>query len=137
MKKSCVYCGRIHDSKYDCGMKPKKIRKKNEKDAFRSTALWQRKSKEIKERDGFLCQICIRNMYGTIRRLNHNRLSVHHAIPLEIDYEKRLDNDNLITLCDTHHEMAENGRIPYEVIKEIIEEQESGVSPRINNGEKT
>lgn len=136
MKKSCAYCGRIHDSKYDCGRKPKRIRKRNEKDSFRSTALWQRKTEEIKERDEFLCQICIRDLYKTINRLNGNRLSVHHAIPLQVDFDKRLDNDNLITLCDTHHEMAENGRIPYEVIKEIIDEQESGVSPRINNGEK-
>lgn len=129
MKKSCVYCGRIHDSKYDCGMKPKKFKKRNIKDAFRSTAMWQRKTVEIKERDGYLCQICLRDLYGTKRRINHEKLSVHHAIPLQEDYEKRLDNDNLLTVCDMHHEMAERGMIPYEEIKEIINEQERGVSP--------
>lgn len=68
-------------------------------------------------------------MYGTKRRINHISLSVHHAIPLQIDYEKRLDNDNLLTVCDMHHEMAENGEIPYEEIKRIIDEQNAGVSP--------
>lgn len=129
MKKSCVYCGRIHDSKYDCGMKPKKFKKRNIKDAFRSTAMWQRKTVEIKERDGYLCQICLRDLHGTKRRINHEKLSVHHAIPLQEDYEKRLDNDNLLTVCDMHHEMAERGIIPYDEIKEIIDEQERGVSP--------
>lgn len=129
MKKSCVYCGRIHDSKYDCGMKPKKFKKRNIKDTFRSTAMWQRKTVEIKERDGYLCQICLRDLHGTKRRINHEKLSVHHAIPLQEDYEKRLDNDNLLTVCDMHHEMAERGIIPYDEIKEIIDEQERGVSP--------
>ena len=129
VKKSCVYCGRIHDSKYDCGKKPKRFKKKNSQDAFRSTAMWQKKTQEIKTRDSFLCQVCIRDMYGTINRLNHNRLSVHHAIPLQEDYELRLDNDNLLTLCDMHHEQAESGAIPYTVIREIIDEQESGISP--------
>ena len=131
MKKSCVYCGRIHDSRYDCGMKTKKIRKKNEKDAFRSTARWQRKTAEIKERDSYLCQICLRGLYGTRNRINHQRLSVHHAIPLQDDFEKKLDNDNLLTVCAIHHEMAENGDIPYEEVKRIIDEQEAGISPGV------
>lgn len=130
MMRSCAYCGRIHDSKYDCGKKPKRIRKRNDKDSFRSTAQWQRKTEEIKERDSYLCQICIRDLYDTTCRLNGNRLSVHHAIPLQIDYDKRLDNDNLITICDKHHELAESGAIPYTTIKDIIDEQERGVSPR-------
>ena len=136
MKKSCVYCGRIHDSKFDCGRKPKRFKKRNIKDAFRSTAVWQRKTVEIKERDGYLCQICLRDLYGTKIRVNNLRLSVHHAIPLQEDYEKRLDNDNLLTVCDMHHEMAESGEIPYEEIKKIIDEQEQGVSPVEKSGSK-
>lgn len=127
MLKSCSYCGRIHDSKHDCGKKPvcRKIRGK--KDVFRSTAEWQRKAKEIKERDNYLCQICVRNMYETNRRLNSENLSVHHAIPLENNFEKRLDNDNLLTVCSKHHEMAESGKIPLQIIQKIIAEQK--ISP--------
>ena len=130
MLKSCHYCGRIHDSKYDCGMKPKKIHKKNtEVDRFRYTSAWQQKREEIKERDNYLCQICLRGMYDRgSRRLHYDNLSVHHAIKLESDYEKRLDNDNLITLCELHHKMADRNEIPYEAIKKIIDEQ--NISPR-------
>lgn len=97
---------------------------RSKKDSFRSTSAWQRKAEEIKERDHYLCQVCIRNLYGTKIRLNHESLSVHHAIPLEIDFEKRLDNNNLLTVCSMHHEMAEGSKIPLQVVQKIIAEQE-------------
>ena len=52
-------------------------------------------------------------------------LGVHHAEPLESAYEKRLDNDNLLTACDFHHEMMEKGEIPLEIVKKIIKEQQN------------
>lgn len=125
MLKSCSYCGRIHDSKFNCGKKPQRIKKKYEKDSFRSTAAWQRKAEEIKGRDNYLCQVCIRNLYETKVRMNSTDLSVHHAIPLKTNYELRLNNDNLITLCEWHHELAESGKIPLEVILDIIKQQEN------------
>ena len=125
MLKSCSYCGRIHDKKYDCGKKPQRIKKKYEKDVFRSTAAWQRKATEIKERDNYLCQVCIRNLYDAKARINSINLSVHHAISIKENYELRLDNNNLITLCGMHHEMAEDRRIPLEAIQEIIDQQEN------------
>lgn len=124
MKASCTYCGRIHEKNYDCGKKPKRIKKRFEKDAFRSTYEWQRKAEEIKERDHYLCQICFRNIYNTTNRLNSMDLSVHHARPLKEAYELRLDNDNLLTICEKHHKMADSGAIPIEIILEIIQEQE-------------
>lgn len=129
MLKSCKYCMRIHDSKYDCGKKPKKLKKTSKKDRFRWTVAWQKKREEIKERDNYLCQVCIRNRYNTSEQFNYNDLEVHHAISLENDFEKRLDNDNLITLCERHHEMAEKGEIPLKEIQEIIVEQESKHTP--------
>jgi hypothetical protein len=124
MLKSCKYCGRIHDSKYDCGKKPQFKKRDTNKDRFRWTKVWQRKREEIKQRDNYLCQICIRNLYDTHDQYNYNDLSVHHAIPLEEDFERRLDNKILLTICDPHHEMAESGEIPREIILEIIGEQE-------------
>lgn len=125
MLRSCSYCGRIHDSKYNCGKKPARHKIRNREDAFRSTAIWQQKAEEIKVRDNYLCQVCRRNLYGTVRRLNAENLSVHHAVSLRDDYEKRLDNDNLLTVCSMHHGMAEGGKIPFGVIDDIICEQES------------
>ena len=124
MLKSCKYCGKIHDSNFDCGKKliRKKIRTKQ--NSFRGTQLWRRKSEEIRERDNYLCQLCIRELYGARRKYNSNNIEVHHIIPLADDYDRRLDNDNLISLCSEHHEMAERGEIPCDVLLEIALEQE-------------
>lgn len=94
-------------------------------DRFRSSRRWREKREKIRERDKNLCQICIRNLYGADRQYNYENLSVHHALPIEADYDKRLDDDNLLTVCGIHHEMAEAGQIPYEEIKRIIDEQEA------------
>ena len=125
MLKSCKYCGRVHDSNYDCGKKPQRKKKMTYIDRFRYSRRWAEKREQIRQRDSNLCQICIRGLYGTDRRYNYENLSVHHAIPLEIDYEKRLDDDNLLTLCGMHHGMAEEGQIPYEIIRRVIDEQEA------------
>lgn len=124
MLRSCQYCGRIHDSRYDCEKRPQKFKKKYEHDAFRSTSLWQRKADEIKERDNYLCQICIRGLYGSRTRINSKNLSVHHAVPLKTDFDLRLSSNNLITLCGKHHEMAEKGEIPLAEVLAVIQEQE-------------
>lgn len=126
MKKSCPYCGRIHEKNYDCGKKPKRMKKYNNKDKFRSTAAWQDKRTEIKERDHYLCQICLRGLHGTARRINHECLEVHHIIPLEENEALRLENDNLITLCQRHHEMAEKGSISRAELQNIL----TGYPPR-------
>lgn len=130
MLRSCQYCGRIHEKNYDCGKKP--VRKKfhhTKMDRFRSTEAWKQKSLEIRERDNHLCQICIRNMYSALKRYYYDDLSVHHAIPISEDWEKRLDDDNLLTVCSMHHEMAEKGVIPYAEIRAIIDEQEAKRDP--------
>ena len=124
MLKSCQYCGKIHDSKYICTKKPTKKKQLSEADKFRRTSRWQKKREEIKKRDLFLCQICIRELYNTVTKYNMKDLSVHHNIPINEDYNKRLDNDNLLTVCSYHHEMCENREIPREEVQRIIDEQE-------------
>lgn len=124
MLKSCQYCGKIHDSKYICQEKPNRKKEATEADKFRWTRLWQKKREEIKKRDLYLCQICIRELYNTVTKYNMNELSVHHNIPINEDYNRRLDNDNLITVCSYHHEMCESGEIPREAVQKIINEQE-------------
>lgn len=125
MLKSCQYCQKIHDSKFDCGKKPKKINKRSTRDYFRYTSAWQQKREAIKERDRYLCQICIRRLYGTDRPLNSENLSVHHANKLNDFYDQRLDDNNLLTLCEQHHKMADDGTIPKDQVLAIIKEQQS------------
>lgn len=131
MLTTCRYCGRIHDSAYDCGRKPERGKKRGslsgqDEIAFRRTEAWKQKSLRIRARDHFLCQICIRNLYpyGEGRALNYDGLSVHHAVPVRDAWERRLDDNNLLTLCLAHHEMAERGDIPVLEIQNIIREQQ-------------
>lgn len=122
MLKSCKYCGRIHDSKYKCPNKPiRKSYKKTEEDKFRNTQAWKRKRNYIKDRDKGLCQVCIRKLYNTLKQFNYIDIEVHHITSLREDYELRLDDDNLITLCKYHHELAERGEIPRELLRSMIE----------------
>lgn len=123
MLRSCQYCNRIHDSKFDCGKKPKSMYSRTDKDKFRYSRQWNDKRTEIKERDKYLCQVCIRNLYNTINQFTYDGLEVHHADKLNESYDKRLDDDNLLTLCIYHHKMADRGEIPVSVIKNIIKEQ--------------
>ena len=68
-----------------------------------------------------MCQVCIRQ--SEIKYNPHN-LEVHHIVGLRNDYNKRLDNDNLITLCREHHEMAEAGKIDASWLLLAAKEQE-------------
>lgn len=127
MLKSCKYCGRIHDSHYDCGMKPRrdysrdhKTKSKSKAEKFRSTARWRRKAEYIKRRDGYICQASLHDIGSdTGSMLNNDDLSVHHIVPVEEDYDRRLDDDNLITLNSAHHSEAERGKIPRDILAAI------------------
>ena len=122
--RSCRYCGRIHDIKYICPKKPKKKRKQYDTEAveFRRTNAWKKKSLDIRERDHYLCQVCIRAAYMTYRPLTHHDISVHHIIPISEDKDLALDDENLITLCAFHHELAESGQIPRSELQKIVQE---------------
>lgn len=120
MLKSCKYCGHIHPSKYECPHKPKPKREKTDIARFRSSGEWTAKSAEIRDRDGYMCQACLREYPGTMRKYNAVGISVHHIVPLSVAWEKRLDDDNLITLCGLHHKMAERGEIKADELRRMI-----------------
>ena len=126
--KSCAYCGRIHPADYICPKKPKMKAKDNNTLAgkLRSSYRWQKLRDEVKARDKYICQCCLRNYPGTIRQVEYDDLSVHHIIPIEElaadDIEKAFDLNYLITLCDRHHEAAEAGLISKEELIKIAKE---------------
>ena len=124
MLRSCKYCGKIHDSKYQCSKKPVRKKIRTKQNSFRSTEAWKRKSLDIRARDNYLCQVCIRNLYGTTRQYNNREIEVHHIVPVAEDWDRRLDNKNLISLCGRHHEMAEAGKIPRTELIELARQQE-------------
>ena len=113
MYRSCSVCGRIHLEDKMC----KRVYKKNTKESkFRNTNAWIKKRNQIKKRDKYLCQVCLK--YGIY---TYNNLQVHHIVPINIDYSKRLDSDNLITLCSIHHKDAERCIIKPEELYDLID----------------
>lgn len=117
MLRTCRYCNNIHDSREQCEKKPKPKHKKKHSyiDRFRSSHIWRKKAEQIKKRDCYMCAYS--KSKGIIE--THD-LEVHHIIPLSQDYNKRLDDDNLITLTRLVHEQAEKGAISVCELKKLI-----------------
>lgn len=122
MKKSCRYCGGAHKIGETCPKAPPKwgqhsnyYKRSSEASKFRSTNAWTLKAERIKIRDLYLCRMCIKE-----GRITNRDLSVHHIIPLQEDFDKRLDDSNLITLCERHHRMAERGKIQRTELLELV-----------------
>ena len=74
------------------------------------------KREQIKKRDKYLWQVCLKdNVY------NYDDLQVHHIIPIDKNYDLKLDENNLITLCSYHHKQAEQNKITKECLYKIID----------------
>ena len=119
MLKSCSRCGKIHDFNKVC-YKNRQVRGLSDADKFRKTYKWHKKSEDIRDRDKHLCRCCIANIFNTTDIFNFSKLEVHHIVPLEEDYSRRLDDDNLITLCCYHHKLAEDNVIPRVILNKLI-----------------
>ena len=114
MLKSCKYCGRIHDSKIDCGHKPKKKRFIKDNERIRYTRAMTAKSKAIKEQAHYMCEVC--RIDG---RITYEGLETHHIVKLVDRPDLALEDDNLICLCRNCHEKAEKGEISKKFLVEI------------------
>ena len=119
MYKSCPRCGKIHDYNFQC-----KATKKNYGEAqerkLRSTWAWTLKSKEIREKAHYLCEVCRDN-----NEINYN-VEVHHIEKIRDDTSLLLDNLNLICLCVEHHKQADTGELDKEYLKQLARQREGG-----------
>lgn len=132
MLKSCWKCGRIHDKSKSCNtvykqyVKPEVQTSKSQfpkehyvrssdADRFRGSIEWKQKRESIRKRDLYLCRECLKNGRYC------SDIQVHHITPLSVDYNKRLDGDNLICLCSYHHELAESGRLSADHLRELAQ----------------
>lgn len=120
MLRSCAVCGGIHQEDQMC---KRKYKKDSRAYHFRNSNKWILKREEIKKRDKYLCQVCLKH-----GRFIYQDVQVHHIIPINVDYDKRLDSDNLITLCTLHHKDAERGFISAEELHSLIDSP-----PRVND----
>lgn len=120
MLKTCKYCGVVNEN-HICPHRKSRVKKQDKETVrFRNTKTWANKSIEIRQRDRYLCKVCLENLYNTLNWLNHKGIEVHHITPINEDYNRRLDNDNLISLCSMHHHMADKGEIPREVLYDLV-----------------
>lgn len=128
MLKSCPYCSRIHDARYECDEKRARLKSRmyrcgSEADKFRRTFAWTDMSIRVRERDFYMCLCCadgIGKSDGTVKQIETDNISVHHIVPIEEDYELRLDETNLISVCSNHHEMCERQEISREKQRELV-----------------
>jgi 5-methylcytosine-specific restriction endonuclease McrA len=67
---------------------------------FHSLGEWKRASKAHKAQYP-ICQRCI--FLGIETRESSRRLEVHHITQLEVDWDRRVDADNLLTVCRPCH----------------------------------
>src|SRR5574344_1777253 len=122
MLKTCSVCGGMHEEdKMYKRLYNKKIDTKAV--SFRNSYDWRLKRTQIKVRDMYLCQVCLKEKHDTNFKYNHNHVQIHHIIPIAEYFYKRLDDDNLICLCSYHHRLAEDGIISREELSQIIKEK--------------
>ena len=120
MFKSCSRCGKVHPTSYVCTVN--KVRRDyvgTEERKLRSTNKWTEKSKEIREKANYLCEVCRDN--GVY---NYRDLEVHHIIKLTEAPAGLLDNNNLICLCQNHHKEADRGALGVEYLRQLAQQRE-------------
>ena len=123
---TCKYCGIVERGNHKCPYKPKAKPKENtEQRRFRNSQAWTKKAAEIKINAKYLCEVCMENKYNTLKQFNFDNLETHHIESLNENYERRLDNYNLIVLCQQHHKMAERGDIPKEYLFKLAKKREN------------
>ena len=71
---------------------------------FRNSKWWKIKAKQIMKDSHYQCQLCKYEGRNTVAE------EVHHIIPLSVDFEKRLDDNNLIALCELCHDEVHRGK---------------------------
>jgi 5-methylcytosine-specific restriction enzyme A len=91
------YCEQ-HEYKtvYDTRFYDQYVRDK-ESTKFYKSKPWKKTREQVLIRDHGLCQSCLKNKRITMASI------VDHIIPLKIAWEKRLDMNNLQSLCQSCH----------------------------------
>lgn len=96
-KKICSYCNKVVDNSHECPNKPKRTKTERTiaSEKLLRTKRWERKRKQILQRDNYMCQRCWIK-YGII---NNDNLQVHH-IKSRVDYpDLAYTDENLVTVC--------------------------------------
>ena len=122
MKKLCPICGELHSLGETCKPYSRIADRMTEQRKFRNSTAWKKKREEIKERDKYLCVYCLQ----VDRVITRDSLEVHHIVKIKNYKEGRLLDENLVTLCRYHHEMAEKNVISEEELYGLVNKVEHG-----------
>ena len=118
MFKSCAKCGKIHADNYRCKA-IKRIYIKDDERKLRSQYVWTQKSKEIRDKANYLCEVC-----KDKGEITYNDIEVHHITKLSEDRGGLLNNENLICLCQEHHKKADKGELDKEYLTALAKRRE-------------
>lgn len=105
----CGYCDE-HLKEFEDKEKErrKKLYNTSGKDNIFNKFYWSKKWKDKRNyilfRDNYLCQDCLKNNKIT------EATDVHHIIKLRLAWDKRYDDDNLISLCNDCHKKRDRER---------------------------
>lgn len=127
MLKACPWCGRIHDSREDCGRRPPKKYRREESERGRDTRAWKRKAEQIKTDSHYLCENCLSQ--GV---LTWDGLEAHHIIKLRERPDLLLDDDNLVCLCEKCHKKADVGVISAAFLRQLAKKR-NNIPPDTQN----
>ena len=116
--KACSKCGKIHPYNYNCSVGVDSNRSKVAEDRLRSRYAWTKKSKQIREDAGNLCEVC-----RDQGRATYDGLEVHHIEKLRENVDGLLDDNNLICLCVRHHKEADNGELEKDYLKKLVKKR--------------
>ena len=117
MLKACSVCGKIHPANYH-HVRQRQFSGGEERE-LRSTSRWTRKSREVREKANYLCEVC--RDQGII---NYRGVEVHHIEKLADKPELLIENDNLVCLCQRHHKEADRGELDKDYLRELARRRE-------------
>jgi len=123
-KKPCAYPGcseLVRDERFCLKHKDQAQKQRRERDQFYDTYIrdqkakafyksraWQAARRRALIRDHYLCQDC----------LEQNRITqadtVHHRVEISKDWSKRLDLNNLVSLCAACHNARHGGKADHD-----------------------
>ena len=117
MFKICSRCGKVHKKNYTCF--EGRTYHGGEERQLRSTWRWTEKSRDIREKAHYLCEVC-----KAEGRLTYDGVEVHHIVKVKDNKELLLDDLNLICLCTSHHRQADNNEIDIEYLRDLARQRE-------------
>ena len=93
------YCIKHIDADKQRHTQYKRYRTDQTEQSFYTCKEWRIVREVVIARDHGLCQICLGDKKITLFD------AVHHKTPIKTDFNKRLDVDNCICLCDSCHKL--------------------------------